>query len=133
MKTIGSLVLVFWLAFTSIALADPTGSYAVEGTNPGNGRGYTGTVDVRRTGETYQVVWNVGGVEYIGTALGAAQVKDGFTMGRASKRDSVLAVSYISQNSFGLAFYVRQPDGSWNGIWTFGGSKQIGTENWFPR
>jgi hypothetical protein len=69
---------------------------------------------VRKTGETYSVVWVVGSTRYVGTGIGS---KD------------FIAVSYRSGNDTGLALYGS--DGSnWNGIWTYAGGKQVGTERW---
>jgi len=116
------------------ALAGPEGRYDVVGTNPGDGSSYTGSVTVERTGETYQVIWEISGTRFIGSALGAAPVKGRTIMGPADEADDVLAVGYVSgERNFGLAFYVEQDDGTWSGVWTFGGSSAIGTENWTPR
>jgi hypothetical protein len=102
------------LLSTAAFAADPTGSYSVEGTNPGAGSRYSGTVTVERTGQTYRVVWNVGGNRYIGTGIGD---KD------------FMAVSYISGRDTGLALYGAS-GGNWSGVWTYAGGRQIGTEVW---
>lgn len=116
------------------AFAGPEGSYDVVGTNPGDGSSYTGSVTVEQTGETYQVIWEISGTRFIGSALGAAPVKGRTIMGPAAANDDVLAVGYVSgERNFGLAFYVEQEDGTWSGVWTFGGSTAIGTETWTPR
>ena len=114
------------------AFAGPEGKYTVEGSNPGGGSVYQGTVAVERNGQTYSVVWDVGGTKYVGTGLGAANVKGTPTMGPASEQDNAIAISYVSNGTFGLTFYVEQENGQWKGIWTFGGSSQIGTEIWTP-
>ncbi len=49
--------------------ADPTGRYTVRGTNPGDSKPYTGQVLVARTGQTYQVLWSIGGQTYVGTGI----------------------------------------------------------------
>lgn len=117
-----------------LAVADPTGTYDVVGKNAdGNGE-YHGTVVVRRTGETYSVVWDIAGTKFIGTGLGAKFVSDNrFEMGVASPDDSSLSVGYVAQDSFGMAMYFEQPDGHWEGIWTYGGSTKATSENWYPR
>jgi hypothetical protein len=97
--------------------ADPVGTYRVEGTNPGGGSGYTGTVTVERTGETYQVIWVVGGVRYTGTGIGD---KD------------FIAVSYRSGNDTGLALY-GEDGGNWLGLWTVANGRNVGTEVWKRR
>lgn len=127
------VLIAFLLILSSgSALAGPEGKYTVNGTNPGNGSGYEGTVTVERNDQTYSVLWDVGGTKYLGTGIGAANVKGTPTMGPASGQDDTIAISYISGGSFGLAFYVEQDNGQWNGIWTYGGSSQIGTEVWTP-
>lgn len=115
------------------ALAGPEGTYIVEGSNPGGSGTYNGTVSVKRSGQTYSVDWRIGGAKFVGTGLGAADVKGTPTMGPASDRDTAIAISYIAEGSFGLAFYVEQSNGQWKGIWTYGGSKQIGNEIWTPK
>lgn len=121
-------------AFATItmpALAGPEGSYSVAGKNPGGGSPYSGTVTVTRTGATYRVVWDIGGTVFTGSGLGAAPVKGNTVMGPADDADYVLAVGYISgPENFGLAYYVQQDDGTWKGIWTYGGADTIGTETW---
>ncbi len=114
------------------AIAGPEGSYTVEGTDPGTGNVYSGTVIVERNGQTYAVLWNVDGTEYLGTGLGAADVKGVPTMGPASERDTAIAISYVTNGSFGLTFYVEQENGQWRGIWTYAGSDRIGSETWTP-
>src|SRR5579863_10274186 len=52
-----------------IAQADAVGHYAVAGANPGGDGKYSGEVSVTKTGDTYRVVWNVGGDQYIGTGI----------------------------------------------------------------
>jgi hypothetical protein len=100
------------------ALADPVGRYWIQGTNPGDGRTYSGEVAVTKTGDTYRVVWIIAGQTYTGTGIGS---------------DNFLAVSYRSGNETGLALYGRRSDGSWHGIWTYAGGRQVGTDRWTPR
>ena len=124
------------VAVTAVPLAawaGPEGSYTVTGTNPGSGSGYQGSVEVARNGDTYAVLWTVGGVEFVGTGLGASNVGGVPTMGPASDEDSAIAIGYASQGSFGITFYVEQPDGTWQGIWAYGGATSIGSEVWMPR
>ena len=115
------------------ALAGPEGNYTLTGTSPGGGGTYAGTVEVQRNGDTYVVLWKIGNETYLGTGLGAADVKGVPTMGPAAANDTALAVGYVSDAIFGQAFYVQQSDGTWKGIWTYGGSSQIGTEVWTPQ
>ena len=113
-----ALLLAALLAGTASAqAAEPTGHYLVEGSNPGGGGGYSGSVDVTRTGATYRVVWTIGGQRFIGTAIGSPQA---------------FAVSYRSGNETGLAIYTE--DGNdWSGAWTYAGGNQLGTEHWLRK
>lgn len=116
----------------ALAWADPTGTFKVQGVNPDNGQQYTGTVKVVREGETYAVAWNIGGQQFAGTGLGAKFNGNRFEMGPASPDDTAISVGYISGNSFGMAMYFLQPDGTWQGVWTYAGSKKASSENWLP-
>lgn len=97
--------------------ADPGGEYTIEGTNPGGNGTYSGTVTVRKTGETYSVIWVVGGTRYVGTGIG---------------NKDFIAVSYRSGNDTGLALY-GEDGGNWTGIWTYAGGKQVGAERWLRK
>ena len=93
----------------------PVGKWlAVQGTNPGDGGRYSGTVSVEKTGQTYRVIWIVGSTRYVGTGIGD---KD------------FIAVSYKSGSDTGLALYGAD-GGNWSGVWTYAGGRQIGTEVW---
>lgn len=117
----------------TLAWAGPEGTYDVTGKNPDSQSVYRGTVTVTRTGETYKVRWQIAGTQFIGSGIGAAPAKGNTIMGPADENDNVLAVGYVSgRGNFGLAYYIEQADGSWKGIWTFGGSEKIGTETWVP-
>ena len=133
MRAVLYLVIGFAMSFATAAVADPVGVYDAAGNNPGNGPAYEGTVAIERNGATYTVVWDVGGAKFVGTGVGAANVNGSITFGDAAKNDTAIAVSYVSGNSFGLALFVEQENGSWKGIWTFGGSPKIGNEIWTPR
>jgi hypothetical protein len=113
-----SVALAGALIFTSItASADPVGRYTVEGKNPGGGSSYSGTVSVEKSGETYRVVWDVGGTRFIGTGVG---------------NKDFLAVSYRSGNSTGLALYGSE-GANWTGIWAYADGRELGAERWTPR
>lgn len=93
------------------ALADPTGSYTVEGKSPG-GATYRGSVVIAKTGETYKVTWTIGNEKTVGTAVGD---------------DRFFAVGYRQGAEGGIAVYAR--DGKdWKGIWTQVGGTEVGIE-----
>ena len=91
----GVVALLGLLLSVSLAFADPVGTYDVEGSDPGGGATYRGTVEVARTGETYQVIWTIGNATYTGTAIG---------------NDNVLSVVYtgVGSTQTGLAVYSRE-------------------------
>jgi hypothetical protein len=60
------------------------------------------------------VPWDIGNQRYVGTGIGNAK---GF------------AVSHRSGNLTGLAIYGAKGD-DWEGIWTYAGGKDVGTEVW---
>lgn len=105
---------VLALSTTLAVAADPVGSYKIEGTNPGGGSSYGGTVAVEKTGETYRVVWVVGGQRYVGTGIGDK---------------NFIAVSYRSGDTTGLALYGEE-GGNWVGVWTYANGRQLGAERW---
>jgi hypothetical protein len=114
MRFIAALAAFVLATATAAFAADPVGRYRVEGTNPGNGSAYSGTVTVEKTGETYRVVWTVGNARYVGTGIGD---------------HNFIAVSYRSGDSTGLALYGAADD-DWKGVWTYAGGRQVGTERW---
>jgi hypothetical protein len=113
-----SSALVLALLMSTAAFADPVGRYAVTGTDPGGKRVYKGDVVVERTGDTYQVVWEIEGSRTIGTGIG---------------NKDFIAVSYRSGSSTGIALYSDDGSGTWAGVWTYAGGTQIGTERWERR
>jgi hypothetical protein len=106
-------IALLWSVTLAFA-ADPIGSYTIEGTNPGGNGTYSGTVEVTKTGETYRMIWVVGGTRYVGTGIGT---KD------------FIAVSYKSGSDTGLALYGAD-GGNWAGVWAYSGARQVGTEIW---
>lgn len=113
----------------ALAWADPTGTFNVKGAGD-DGSQYSGTVKVARQGETYIVNWVIAGEKSTGTGLGAQFKGDRFEMGVASDEDTAISVGYKSKANYGIAMYFEQPDGSWQGVWTYGGSEKVATETW---
>ena len=94
--------------------ADPVGQYSIRGTNPGGNGNYSGTVTVSKTGETYRVIWVVGGTRYVGTGIGDK---------------NFIAVSYKSGSDTGLALF-GSDGGNWAGVWAYSGAREVGGEIW---
>jgi hypothetical protein len=98
---------------TAALAADPVGSYKIEGSNPSGGS-YQGTAEVTKTGQTYQVVWDIGGTKYQGTAIGD---------------QNFMAITYRAGDNTGLALY-GEDGGNWKGVWTYAGGTSMGSEVW---
>jgi hypothetical protein len=114
MRYILAVAFAFLFGVVTALAADPVGSYTIEGTNPGGKGTYSGTATVTKTGETYRVVWVVGGTRYVGTGIGDK---------------NFLAVSYSSSGSSGLALYGAD-GGNWTGVWAYSGAREMGAEIW---
>jgi hypothetical protein len=114
MRVMAGMVFCASLLASAAWAGDPVGSYAVSGKNPDGSGAYTGTAAVTKTGDTYQVVWNIGSDRFVGTGVG---------------NDEFFAVGYQSKQFNGLALYVAK-DSNWDGIWTATGGRKIGTEVW---
>ena len=128
-----ALAALTWWSLAVSAMADPVGSYNVVGKNSQDGSEYHGSVTVARTGETYKVIWNIAGTKFDGVGIGAA-IRDGsYLAGASDQNHTSLLVGYTSGGDYGPAFYVKQDDGSWRGVWSHNGSGRVSTENWFPK
>jgi hypothetical protein len=113
----GVVALLGLLLSVSLGFADPAGTYDIEGSNPGGGGTYRGTVEVTQTGETYRITWTIGSQIYTGTAIG---------------NDDVLSIVYASADSAqtGLGVYSREQGGDWAGVWTPTDGTTLGKERW---
>ena len=108
-RTISGLLLVAALMFGAPARAQPVGTFAVAGD------GYTGTVTVTQTGQTFDVVWQVGNQRFRGVGI--------FLNG-------VLSVGYSGEGHTGLAIYRESAPGVWEGPWAFVAENETHTERW---
>jgi len=113
------LVIVLAIGFgsgvSSLYAADIEGTYSVKGSNPGGKGGYTGSVIISKTKDTYKIVWSVGGV-YIGTGI----IVDG-----------TLSVVYVdpSSKSSGLVVYKILENGKkLEGLWCAYNGTVLGKE-----
>lgn len=102
------------------ALADKlSGKYVVSGKNPGGAGSYEGLVMIEQTADVvYKITWTIEGAKFVGTGIGG---------------EEGLAVSYKSGSDTGVAIFQRQADGTVDGVWTYFGGTQIGTETWTKR
>lgn len=93
------------------------GRYRVEGQNPGQSQTYRGEAIVKRTGETYSLVWQIGAGRQIGTGL---------------LTGSVLSVVFQAAGGQGggVASFETTGDRIVGGRWTVIGGQVAGTERW---
>jgi hypothetical protein len=75
-------------------------------------------VRVRKTGQTYEVVWDIGGTRFVCTGIGGPEG---------------MAVTYRSGNNTGVAIYVPSEGGRYAGAWTYAGAREVAEETWLPR
>jgi hypothetical protein len=118
---LAAMSLLLWAGFPAFAQqADVSGTYVLEGANPGDAGHYRGEVSVVRTDETFQVRWQIGGQHYLGTGI---------------LRDGGFAVVYrpAADQAPGVAFYRIMPNGALSGSWVGLGGKALGSEIWNPR
>lgn len=105
-------------ALAAPAMAQRSGTYAVQGTGADGSR-YEGSAQLQATGpQSWRITWRIGGDTTNGTAL---------TVG------TMLVVGYISGREPGVAWYQVMPDGSLSGRWTSGREGGVGTETLLPR
>ena len=119
------------LAAPTLALAGPTGTFNVAGSNADGSSPYKGTVEISRTGATYKVVWVIAGKRSIGTGIGT-HIEGGNNVitGPATDKDVGISVGYLNKDSFGVGTYYRRADGSWHGVWAYGGAENVAVETW---
>jgi hypothetical protein len=87
------------------------GVRAVKGLNP-DGTSYQGSLTITKTGETYQLQWEILGRTIKGVAI---------------KVDNALFAASVYDGTFGVAGYTFDGPRA-KGVWTTGGESKLGTE-----
>jgi TIR domain-containing protein len=87
------------------------GDHAVKGLNS-DGTSYQGTLTISKTGETYQLQWEILGRTIKGVAI---------------KVDDALFAASVYDGSFGVVAYTFEGSQA-NGVWTMGGESKLGFE-----
>lgn len=122
MRSARLMTAVVALAFAPLAAlaqsAKLTGTYTVEGQNPGGKGTYKGELAIAQTGDAYRIVWRIGNQQQDGTGL---------------LRDGKLAVVFRSGQQAGVAFYDVRDNGTLTGTWTTLGGQVVGTETLTPK
>jgi hypothetical protein len=90
------------------------GEYSIIGSNPGSKNRYGGKLRIKRTGDTYQLQWNV---------------NDSITTGVGIRVDDDLYVAFGGKDQvYGVVAYTFDGKRA-KGLWTLGGASQTGTED----
>lgn len=119
LRVLGALVLLALALTLAAPLAGKpafSGTYAVNGVNPGVGA-YKGTLTIAPRGDVFDVHWTIGGVQYVGVGV---VVND------------TLAITYSGAKDrswSGVMGYRQRADGALEGRWTLlGGKAKTGSE-----
>jgi hypothetical protein len=94
------------------------GFYRVEGSGPGPGQPYEGEAQIKKTGETYTIMWRIGERGHVGTGILTSDVLSIFFLpldGRGAA--GVASLRVIGGKVAG-------------GTWTVLGGKLVGQERW---
>lgn len=120
MKKLSTLAAAALMLTTVSAWAgNPVGTYQLTGRNPDSSDEYAGSVTVTQTGETFAVVWDIAGTAMNGTGV-AYYGTDATT----------LSVAFGGGDTYGIAQYTEQDDGTWFGSWVMAGGEVQGIEIW---
>ena len=95
------------------------GRYSVEGQNPGGAQVYRGEAIIKKSGDTYSVVWQIGSGRQIGTGV---------------LTGSVLSVVFqtVGANGSGVASFEVVEGRVGVGRWAVIGARTTGSERWTP-
>ena len=96
------------------------GVYRVEGHSPGSSDLYKGQAQIKKTGDTYTVVWKIGESGHVGTGILTANVL------------SVFFQPLARRGSRGSASFRVADDRVVDGTWTVLGGNAVGVERWVP-
>ena len=113
MKLKTTLLAAVFSVLAMPAFAQMTGQYKVDGKNP-DGSSYKGTASVEKTGDTYRIVWMIGGTRTIGTGIGS---------------NEAIAISYRNSNNTGVVLLAKEGD-QYFAVWTYLNGRELGMEKW---
>ena len=115
------LTLIAALAFGGVARADSIeGMYRVEGNGPGSDQAYSGRAQVKKTGATYTIVWQIGEGGHVGTGILTSDVL------------SVFFQPLDRRGAPGIASFRVIEGKITGGTWTVLGGNVVGDERWVP-
>lgn len=118
-STLAAQSAVALMLTTAAALAgNPAGTYQLTGANPDGEGEYVGTVTVKSTGETFAVAWDIAGTAMEGTGVAYYG------------QETTLSVAFGGDQTYGIAQFTEQSDGTWFGSWVMAGGEVQGIETW---
>ncbi|TXM64604.1 hypothetical protein [Methylobacterium sp. WL120] len=94
------------------------GRYKVEGQNPGQTQLYKGEAMIKKTGDTYSVIWQIGSGRQVGTGILTGAVL------------SVIFQATGAPGSGGVASFQVIDDKVTAGKWAVTGGQTVGSEKW---
>lgn len=94
------------------------GVYRIEGQGPESEQAYKGEAQVKKTGDTYTVVWRIGESGHVGTGILTADVL------------SIFFQPLDRRGAPGVASFRVIEGKISNGTWTVLGGKVVGVERW---
>ncbi|GJD32345.1 hypothetical protein PMNALOAF_3614 [Methylobacterium adhaesivum] len=106
------------LIATSLPAVAIEGRYKIEGRNPGQTQVYRGEAAVKKSGETYSIVWQIGSGRQIGTGILTGSVL------------SVVFQAAGAPGSGGVASFQVNDHKITSGQWALTGGQTVGTEQW---
>lgn len=106
------------MAATSCPATAIEGRYKIEGRNPGQSQVYRGEAAVKKLGDTYSIVWQIGSARQIGTGILTGSVL------------SVVFQAAGAPGSGGVASFQVRGDKVTSGQWAVTGGQTVGTEQW---
>ncbi|MEM9061064.1 MAG: hypothetical protein AAGD13_11445 [Pseudomonadota bacterium] len=121
---------IIWVGTATFPLADPVGTYTVEGLSAGSGERYKGIVNVSRSGDRYLVQWDLSGKPRTGVAMGGAFSQGSFVIGPAHQDDLMLAIGFSDDAGYGTATMFLQPTGQYEGFLVRSDATAAGQETW---
>ena len=96
------------------------GMYRVEGNGPGADQAYSGRAQVKKTGATYTIVWQIGEGGHVGTGILTSDVL------------SVFFQPLDRRGAPGIASFRVIEGKITGGTWTVLGGNVVGDERWVP-
>jgi hypothetical protein len=120
-QVLRSVSAVAVLAFSVVARAESIeGLYRVEGSGPGPDQAYKGEAQVKKTGDTYSIVWRIGESGHVGTGILTAEVLSVFFQPLDRRAAPGVASFRVIEGKIA------------GGTWTVLGGKVVGEERWVP-